>query len=72
MSRIEEPTSREGLELLELTRPGLDAAMPAGRGAGAGDHGKRGREGEQQQRACRSFSGHPLLVYSEACITCTW
>lgn len=41
MSRIEEPASREGLELLELTRPGLDAAMPAGKGAGAGGHGKQ-------------------------------
>lgn len=41
MSRIEEPASREGLELLELTRAGLDAAMPAGKGAGAADgHGE--------------------------------
>eukprot|EP00752_Nemacystus_decipiens_P018228 g16356.t1 len=39
MSRIEEPASREGLELLELTRAGLDAAMPAGKGAGADGHG---------------------------------
>ena len=40
MGRIEEPASRAGLELLELTRAGLDAAMPAGKGAGAGDSGK--------------------------------
>ncbi|CAM9632648.1 unnamed protein product [Ectocarpus fasciculatus] len=39
MSRIEEPSNREGLEMLELTRAGLDAAMPAGKGAGAGQQG---------------------------------
>eukprot|EP00903_Cladosiphon_okamuranus_P015118 g13981.t1 len=39
MSRIEEPANREGLELLELTRAGLDAAMPTGKGAGADSHG---------------------------------
>lgn len=40
MSRIEEPSNREGLEMLELTRAGLDAAMPAGKGAGAGQQGE--------------------------------
>lgn len=50
MSRIEEPASREGLELLELTRAGLDAAMPAGKGAGAGSHG------EDQAYSCFVFS----------------
>lgn len=40
MSRIEEPANREGLELLELTRAGLDAAMPAGKGAGADGQGE--------------------------------
>lgn len=48
MSRIEEPSSREGLELLELTRAGLDAAMPAGKGAGADSHG----EGKQYLVGC--------------------
>lgn len=39
MGRIDVPENREGLELLELSRQGLDAAMPAGRGAGADDSG---------------------------------
>lgn len=41
MSRIEEPANREGLEMLELDRAGLDAAMPDGKGAGADQAGKQ-------------------------------
>ncbi|CAM9433784.1 unnamed protein product, partial [Sphacelaria rigidula] len=40
MGRIEVPENKEGLELLELSRKGLDEAMPAGRGAGADNGGK--------------------------------
>lgn len=41
MSRLEVPQNREDLKLLELPRKGLDAAMPAGRGAGADGNGRR-------------------------------
>lgn len=37
---MEDAANRDGLELLELRRQALDAAMPAGKGAGADEDGK--------------------------------